>query len=551
MNITPAADLPATPLTRLWRATRAFIIASAFTAGSTFILLFSGLPGSFAYNLRIGDIAADDIRAPRDITYVSQIETDAARQSASANVEDVFDPPDPRIGRQQVRRARQIMDFVRTVRADSLAPDDLQMAYLQSITVLSLTRDDAEILLAISDSQFELVEDEVVSLIEEAMSGTVREGRVEEVTGHLDLAVSTDLPEPLIPITLAVARDLVVPNSILNVEATRAARAQAVAAVPEIRHNYQQGEVIIRAGERVEASDLEALVALGLTTGTPGWEEVASALLASLTVVAVMLVYLAAFNAPWTRKLRNVGLIGVLFLIFQFVSQMMSGGAGDTIYLFPAAALALALRALIGPEFAALAAMLLAIIVGYETDGSLEIAAFTITSGLLAAGSLRRSPRLSAFFVAGIVAALGGAAVLLVFRLPTHPEPAQMAGLLALAVLNGLLSAGLTLVILFVVGNLTGMTSALQLIDLMRPDHPLQRRLQNEAVATYQHTLAVANLVEAAAEAIGGDTLLARVGVLYHDISKLNNPAFFVENRIEGGPDPHQRLSPAASARII
>jgi putative nucleotidyltransferase with HDIG domain len=85
----------------------------------------------------------------------------------------------------------------------------------------------------------------------------------------------------------------------------------------------------------------------------------------------------------------------------------------------------------------------------------------------------------------------------------------------------------------------------------MRPDHPLQRRLQQEALGTYQHTLSVANLVEAAADVIGADSLLARVGTLYHDIGKMANPGFFIENRVEGSSNPHEQLKPLESATII
>jgi cyclic-di-AMP phosphodiesterase PgpH len=106
-------------------------------------------------------------------------------------------------------------------------------------------------------------------------------------------------------------------------------------------------------------------------------------------------------------------------------------------------------------------------------------------------------------------------------------------------------------VLLFVIGNITGITTSIQLIDLMRPDHPLQRKMQKEALGSYQHTLSVANLVEAAAEAIGANTLLARVGTLYHDVGKSANPGFFVENRGDNQSNPHEGLSPLASARII
>jgi len=527
------------------------LISLLFVTGATAILLFPILPIRSPYNLQAGDVAPEDIRAPRQITYVSLIETQEAREAARAAVADVYDPADPRVGRQQVRRARQIMDFVQDVRADPYADEALRRHYLSQITGLNLSNAAQSSLLTISSTQFEQVEREIVTLVEEAMSGPVREGRTEEAISRLELRVSTDLDENLIPLTVTLASELIVPNSALNEMATEAARAEAEAAVREIRHTFQPGEIVVRAGERLDELDMEALVALRLATAQMDWNDIASALTASLLALAMFVAYMAAFHPRWADRADHVLVLCVLFLIFLAAAQIVVPGQASVGYLFPAAALSLAVTALVGLQFAVVATIVLAGLVGALAGGSFEAASFTAVSGLLAAGSLRRDARLNNYFLAGIAAAVGGMGALLVFQLPAHASSAQLLRLGLITVLNGLLSAGLALVILFVVGNITGITTTIQLIDLMRPDHPLQRRMQREALGSYQHTLSVANLVEAAAEAIGADSVVARIGTLYHDIGKMSNPGFFIENRTELSLNPHDGLDPLDSARIV
>ncbi len=539
------------PPRRLWRVVPLLLVGALFVVGTSLILLLPTLSGRQPYNLRVGDIAPEDIHAPREISYVSQIETQAARDAAAVRVADIYDPPDARITRQQVLRARQIMDFIRDVRADTFAGPDLKLNYLDQIILLDLSPEVGTALLSLSDEQYNRLEEELVSLVAKAMSGTVREGQVADVTSRLELQVSTDLPEPLIPLAVAIARELVVPNSTLNVAATEAARQQAAAAVPEIRQTFQPGEIIIRAGEQVDELDLEALVALGLASRRLSWQEVASSGLAGLLGAIVLALYLRSLQAQWLDKPNQVLILTILFLLFLLGAEAMIPAQPVLAYLFPMAALSLALTALVGVEFSALATIVLAAMIGLLSGGLFQVVVYMALSGLLAAGSLPRGARLNEFFRAGLFAAIGGAAVQLIFWSSNQLDSFRLLMLLTISILNGLLSAGVALVILFVVGNLTDMTTSLQLLDLMRPDHPLQRKLQQEAIGTYHHTLSVANLVEAAAEAIGADPLLARVGTLYHDIGKSVNPGFFVENRTEGGHDPHEGLSPLTSARII
>jgi len=99
-------------------------------------------------------------------------------------------------------------------------------------------------------------------------------------------------------------------------------------------------------------------------------------------------------------------------------------------------------------------------------------------------------------------------------------------------------------------GPLFGLTTMLQLLELAHPSQPLLRRLLTEAPGTYHHSIIVGNLAERAAEQIGVDSLLVRVGAYFHDVGKLHRPYYFVENQLDGD-NVHDRLTPEASARAL
>src|SRR5690606_38233357 len=115
---------------------------------------------------------------------------------------------------------------------------------------------------------------------------------------------------------------------------------------------------------------------------------------------------------------------------------------------------------------------------------------------------------------------------------------------------NGLVSSVGTLGLLPYLETAFGITSAIRLLELANPNQPLLRRLLLEAPGTYHHSIMVGNLAEAAAVATGGDSLLVRVGALYHDIGKIRRPYFFTENQF-GGENPHDKIAPSLSTLII
>jgi len=165
---------------------------------------------------------------------------------------------------------------------------------------------------------------------------------------------------------------------------------------------------------------------------------------------------------------------------------------------------------------------------------------------------LNKGRRVDTFFITGVAIGLAGSAVILAYRLTdNYSDLIGVATLVGASLFNGLASSSITLLLQYFFSQVLGLTTALQLLELMRPDHPLLQFILRNAPGSYQHSLQVSNLAEQAAEAIGADPLLTRVGALYHDCGKAANPSFFIENQATSNINPHDDIDPATSVATI
>jgi putative nucleotidyltransferase with HDIG domain len=259
--------------------------------------------------------------------------------------------------------------------------------------------------------------------------------------------------------------------------------------------------------------------------------------------------YWQQFHPRLREIVRYWFLFGLLILLFMLAARLMIPGRTAIAYLYPAAALSLLLGIIFDKRLALVVTIILATIVGIIGNNSLEMAVYTATGGVLAVLTLRDTLRINAVFRAGLMAALGNMAIVLVFRLPQNIEGIELAELLGLALFNGVIAASLTIGGFYLAGSLFGVITTIQLQDLSRLDHPLLKELLRRAPGTYHHSIMVANLAEQAAERIKANSTLVRVGAFYHDVGKMNRPPFFTEN--QDGSNPHDSLDPYSSARII
>jgi putative nucleotidyltransferase with HDIG domain len=532
------------------RRTLTGAIALGFWIASALIVAIplSAGPG---VNLSGGESATQDILAPAPISYPSQVLTERARAVAAAAVADVYDPPDARVARQQVLLLRDVLDYVNSVRADTFAAREQQQSDLQAIQSLALNTDDARQILAFDNSAWANVQGEALTVLEQLMRGQVRGDQIEEVRRSVPARVSVNLSEAQAREVAALVSDLISPNSFFNEAATQAARQAARNAVAPVYRQIVRGQAVVVRGQVVTAEDLEALQALGLLQPKTSWRQPTSGVLLTFISGALLALYVVRFNAEFLRSPRRVMLLGLLVTVFLLAARFMVPGRTVLPYLFPMAALSMLLTVMAGPGLAVVVTVLASGLVGYIGGNSLELTLFNAVGGILAVMTVGRGERVNQFFWAGIAVAVVDAGMLLVFRLPDQTlDPLGLLQLLAAALLNGAVSASLTLAGFFLLGGLFDITTSLQLIELSRPDHPLLRFILRSAPGTYQHSLQVSNLAEQAAERIGANAMLTRVGALYHDAGKSLHPEFFVENQLDG-TNIHDTLEPAESARII
>ena len=552
MHSPDTARLADIPTRRLGRLLAVWVIAALFLGLATLVVALPFGDANTRIDLSVGQSSNQDILAPRAISYESEVLTSRARADAAAAVPDVFDPPDARVGRQQVLLLRDILDYITSVRADTLANPEQRRQDLMAVEGVDLSEDTTAQILNFDAAAWTLVQEESLAVLEQIMRGVVREDQMGDVRRAVPARISVSLSEAQAEVVTALVTDLLAPNSFYNETATEAARQAARDAVTPIQKQIVSGQALVVRGQVVTPEDLEELGALGLLETEANWRGPASsALLTFLTFVLVAL-YILRFSPTFGRTPRQVLLLGVLFVVFLIAARLMVPGRTVLPYLFPGPALAMLLTVLATPQLAMVAVIALAALVGHLGGNSLELAVYVALGSVIATAAVGRGERVNQFFWAGAASAAANTGVLLAFSLLNATlDPLGLTQLLAAAALNGAVSASLTLAGFFILGGLFDVTTSLQLIELTRPDHPLLRFILRNAPGTYQHSLQIANLAEQAAERIGANAMLTRVGALYHDAGKALHPQFYVENQLDSTGNVHELLEPAESARII
>lgn len=268
-------------------------------------------------------------------------------------------------------------------------------------------------------------------------------------------------------------------------------------------------------------------------------------------MMALFGVILFFFRPEIYRSWRGVAFIAIAFGAALVAAGFVARQAPPRVELIPVALPVFLIAVLYDGRIAAVAAMALAALVASQPAlRGTDALAFAFVGGVGAALSLRRiRSRMQAYRFVVAVAAIYACAAAISGIAEQHPI--RVIGIAAaLGGLNALFSAALAMLLLPLAESFTHSTTDLRLLELSDPAQPLLRRLASEAPGTYAHSIAMANLCEAACNAIGANGLLARVGCYYHDVGKLRNPAYFVENQGRA-KSPHDQLSASQSAELI
>lgn len=346
------------------------------------------------------------------------------------------------------------------------------------------------------------------------------------------------------------------PSITFDSEATAAARERARQAVPVVQERVLEGERIVGAHEPIGPEEIqrlqayrEYLITIGATDSGFGWRGV-GAFLISLLILSIGGALLSLFRREVYEDFRHILLLGFLTLALLAAAAII-GGAGAPMELIPIAIPVLVVAVLwngrMALELGLVLAILLALQPGLLGPSSLFTLALAASVSALSVRVFRR--RAQTWIVSSIIAGayVGSAIALGLLRVQSVEFVAEAA---AWGSVNAFVSALIAMGALPLFESWTNITTDQKLLELSDLDHPLLQRLRREAPGTFAHSINVANLAEAAAQAVGANPLLARVGLYYHDIGKIPKPQYFIENQ-PTGRNPHDKLKPAMSAAIV
>jgi putative nucleotidyltransferase with HDIG domain len=483
------------------------------------------------------------------LSYTSELLTEQAQERARQDIPAIHTPLNLSIGREQLAQARAIFAFIETVRADVEATPAEKVDNLQGIEQLTIDESVAIDLITMSQAEYEATKTEILRIIDNLMREEIEESRLDEFQRRAQRQASLGLISSQSNVVTNLVWQFIVPTIFPDEEATAEARANAAAAVEEVTRSVAKDQRIVRGGEIVAEEDVELLGQLGLLRRESNWQNVVSVFLVSLLSVTIIVLYWRSYRSKLWDNNRYLSVLAGLVLLFTLVAKLMVSTPGDWPILFPLAAMSMMLAVVFEVRLSILVTVILAAIYGIIAPDQLRLTLFAATGGLVAILTLRDAQRVVAYFRSGLLAAIGGMIVLLIYALSLETELFQLLTQLLYSLGNGLLSAAITLVGFFVFGSAFGIITTLQLQDLSRLDHPLLQELLRRAPGTYHHSIMVANLAEQAAERVHANSTLVRVGAFYHDIGKMNRPPFFTEN--QEGINPHDSLDPYTSARII
>jgi putative nucleotidyltransferase with HDIG domain len=351
-------------------------------------------------------------------------------------------------------------------------------------------------------------------------------------------------------VILAICRE----NVFFSPEDTEQRLAEVRGRIEPVYRSIERGDKIIRKGFLVTEEEMRQLRALNLSLAKRDPRIVTGQILILLLIYALIVFLLGKRSAG--RLLSESEIYMMIILVAGYLA-----GAAVVKYtvdlpdcyplsmLLPTALVVMLPGILIGFPVAVITALVLPL--GAFLSGSFDAAAclFALSSGITAAFSLQRMERRMDLVKAGLAVA-GANAVAAVTSLLLRQVPAADYPLVLFwTAFNGAASGMLVMGILPVIEQALNAATPFRLIELSDLNSPVLKRLFNAAPGTYSHSLMVANLAESACQEIGADALLARVGAYYHDIGKMEQPEYFVENQTNY--NKHHDISPRLSATVI
>lgn len=513
----------------------------------TFVVLYCTLMTGIItrkYDLKVGDIPKSDIKAHREI--IDESATEARKKEAEEKVDKQYSLRTD-VQKQSEEKIKGFFSSVEKVLAQD-KPEE-EKAKLIPRAPFKITDAQANKIASMNEQSTKKLESVCIDGLNKAYEAPIEDGNEQDLKEakkeYTDFISSSDLSDSEKDIALNFV-NVVEPNFFYDKEKTDELIKETLKQVPPVM--IKKNQIVVSEGEPVTAHQLELLGTLGLLSDS------ASALYIyiALGVLVIIVMYLQygyihkyypAINKEFS-KIVMISILNVFPVILARLFGMMSN------YIIPLACMPMLITLLLNYKISLVFSMLNVILIGGAVGFNPNIIILAILNVVLGGTLLRKMQQRNDILYSSItVAVLSSILTFSVGTLTTNNFMEILADstfAAAGAILSGILTIG---VLPFFESTFDIVTNA-KLLELSNPNNPLLKKLLMEAPGTYHHSILVANLAELAAEQVGGNPLLARIGAYYHDVGKTKRPYFFRENQF-GKKNPHDRLKPEVSSKII
>jgi len=515
--------------------------------------------------LKLGQISPEDIIAPRTARYKDTTETELRKAKAAAGVGKAYDVV-PNAADQAIGALKTIFATVENVRGRSTGGPvtkrvDLVRQRLGSVIGGHVSDGTFVSLLSMDPAALRQVEDDSLQIVSAAMSREIHDDPADLRESRREVLAESErlLNDPRKAALVGeIAQDSLRPNRVFDPDRTVDQQEAAKDKVLPVYRLIMRGDTVIAKGEPVLQEHIEKFEALGLMNPKVDYWSVIW--LTVLVMMAVLLVvgYLYRYYYDVYRDTRTLLLLAVLVVIGTLALRISGSLLGINLTPYQVGylgilwvtAVGMLVAVLVNPQVSVLITALLSIVLSLMLNGELRFAAsafMTAVVGIYSVANIRDRSDL-----ATSVGALAAAGVILVWvtgGLNNDPISLMQMGTVWVGLVVPIGAAALFYFGTVPLEKLFGLTTHISLLELANTNKPLLRKLVMEAPGTYTHSMAVGHLAETAAEAIGADSLMARVASYYHDIGKIRRPQFFIEN--QNVENVHDRMNPTLSALVI
>ena len=534
-----------------------------------FLLLVNGVRPE-QYDIERFQLSNETIRSVK--TVEDPVKTEEERERAAEEVTSVYEFSEE-IADNRAAIVTSVFDYVVEIKEDASLKDkpveEQVEALKKNLQILEsegegirFTDDALKSLLVLSSTTLTSISDSLTTSIRDIMSKPIRLEDVANSKNEIEKRIRSNMsiPGTVLPTAVLIGRYSIIENELLNTELTQARVEQARSSIDPTR--ILQGQVIVQEGQIVDREVYRQLELVGMLTNQSSLKPIVGLILFITLCMWLVYMQMSKWNADNEERQRAFVVVMIVFIfsvgVMKLISLVSTNFDVTIAFLFPTALAPMLVRSLINERFAVLMAFLTAAIAGvvfqegYSVVLQMEIALYILFGGMaglyVIQGAEKRSHLLQTSMSVAVVNLIFTAFYLLMTQSEYGASEYLFYGVAAIT--SGLLSGALTIGLLPFFETAFGLLSAMKLIELSNPNHPLLKKILTETPGTYHHSVMVANLADAACESIGADGLLARVGCYYHDIGKTKRPGFFIENQMSH-TNPHDSLPPETSRDII